>query len=336
MGLSLELLAYAENIWHRFPEEFIALGSPNLGDMFTAGAWRRRIRDTKCARVIEIILPHRNKCATGFASLITSSEAMGQPENCMEHKPLDYDTSDCEQCEQQDAGSARSPPLARPCEAVTNELDRLNRAVAELSSSISGAAANEVQQQLRSEDRQPRVQSEGQQSQQQLDYVVFPPVSTGDESVFPPSLVPAAVFSLAMRRGFSIALIRTKEIQIERRRLYAEDAATNTLHGDSSIVLALGQPAGSILDSSAFLGGGASPHSSTTGSGGVPVFSSFHCLSQAGGPCISGMGSTRTERSVSPSSEHGLGQGELESPGALMQLLAQKKRYMMRPHSTVA
>lgn len=62
MGLSPELWGYAENIWRRFPAEFISLGSPDLEDFFElvdGGTWCTRVVDTKSEKVIEIILPRR-------------------------------------------------------------------------------------------------------------------------------------------------------------------------------------------------------------------------------------------------------------------------------------
>lgn len=62
MGLSPELWGYAENIWRRFPTEFISLGSPDLEDFFElvdGGTWCTRVVDTKSEKVIEIVLPRR-------------------------------------------------------------------------------------------------------------------------------------------------------------------------------------------------------------------------------------------------------------------------------------
>lgn len=61
MGLSPTLLDYAENIWRRFPEAFISLGLPHLEEMFVLneGSWCCRVVDTKCSKIVEIVLPRR-------------------------------------------------------------------------------------------------------------------------------------------------------------------------------------------------------------------------------------------------------------------------------------
>jgi len=63
MGLSPELQGYAENIWRRFPEVFISLGSPDVEDVFELhgeGGWSHRVIDTRSEKVIEIVLCRRD------------------------------------------------------------------------------------------------------------------------------------------------------------------------------------------------------------------------------------------------------------------------------------
>jgi len=63
MGLSPELQGYAENIWRRFPEVFISLGSPDVEDVFELhgeGKWSHRVIDTTSEKVIEIVLCRRD------------------------------------------------------------------------------------------------------------------------------------------------------------------------------------------------------------------------------------------------------------------------------------
>lgn len=59
MGLPIELMPYAENFYRRFPEEFIALGAPGLGEIFdlrTNGTWSRRIHETPTEKIVEITI----------------------------------------------------------------------------------------------------------------------------------------------------------------------------------------------------------------------------------------------------------------------------------------
>lgn len=67
MGLSPALVDYAENIWRRFPEAFIALGLPQLDDLFDLheGAWCYRVVDTRSEKIIEIVLPRRRNPEDG-------------------------------------------------------------------------------------------------------------------------------------------------------------------------------------------------------------------------------------------------------------------------------
>eukprot|EP00927_Polykrikos_kofoidii_P005912 TRINITY_DN12377_c0_g1_i1.p1 TRINITY_DN12377_c0_g1~~TRINITY_DN12377_c0_g1_i1.p1 ORF type:complete len:810 (+),score=133.77 TRINITY_DN12377_c0_g1_i1:90-2519(+) len=61
--VSPELQGYAENIWRRFPEVFISLGSPDVEDYYDLGedtSWYHKVTQTKSQKVIEIILPRRS------------------------------------------------------------------------------------------------------------------------------------------------------------------------------------------------------------------------------------------------------------------------------------
>jgi hypothetical protein len=58
------LLVYAENIFRRFPEEFIALGCPQLEKDFDLRAATRRFAETSGTKSIEITL-HRHRVAEG-------------------------------------------------------------------------------------------------------------------------------------------------------------------------------------------------------------------------------------------------------------------------------
>jgi len=59
MVLAPELLAFAENFYRRFPEEFIALGAPGLEQMFDLrvdGTRSRRMSDTPTEKTVEITI----------------------------------------------------------------------------------------------------------------------------------------------------------------------------------------------------------------------------------------------------------------------------------------
>mmetsp|Transcript_66188 Transcript_66188/g.191814 ORF Transcript_66188/g.191814 Transcript_66188/m.191814 type:complete len:497 (-) Transcript_66188:45-1535(-) len=59
MALPAELLPYAENLYRRFPEEFIALGMPGLENVFDlrpCGTWTRSIRETPLEKTVEITI----------------------------------------------------------------------------------------------------------------------------------------------------------------------------------------------------------------------------------------------------------------------------------------
>jgi hypothetical protein len=56
MGLPEGLQAYAENIFRRFPEEFIALGCPRLEEEFSLQTSTRRITDMGSSKSLEIVL----------------------------------------------------------------------------------------------------------------------------------------------------------------------------------------------------------------------------------------------------------------------------------------
>lgn len=59
MGLPVELQVFAENLYRRFPEEFMALGMPGLEDTFDLrpnGTWSRRILETPSEKTVEITI----------------------------------------------------------------------------------------------------------------------------------------------------------------------------------------------------------------------------------------------------------------------------------------
>jgi len=61
MSFPRELLQYAENLYRRFPEEFLALGAPGLEEIYDLrpnGTWTRCIQETHSEKIVEIKL-HR-------------------------------------------------------------------------------------------------------------------------------------------------------------------------------------------------------------------------------------------------------------------------------------
>mmetsp|Transcript_8014 Transcript_8014/g.17886 ORF Transcript_8014/g.17886 Transcript_8014/m.17886 type:complete len:367 (-) Transcript_8014:55-1155(-) len=112
MVLTGELQGYAENIWKRFPEEFIALGSPGLEDHFILrNGHAHRITDTSAQKVIEIVLRRRARNALGNNDLEEMSD-------------------------QEQGASMQNMPLScsRSKERVQNGLDHLYQAVQGLAS----------------------------------------------------------------------------------------------------------------------------------------------------------------------------------------------------------
>mmetsp|Transcript_19046 Transcript_19046/g.44457 ORF Transcript_19046/g.44457 Transcript_19046/m.44457 type:complete len:379 (-) Transcript_19046:70-1206(-) len=114
MVLTAELQGYAENIWKRFPEEFIALGAPSLEDHFVLrNGHSHRITDTNAQKVIEIVLRRRQ----------------GRSQACSPDGEEAEDLSDFD-------GNANnvSWPCSRSKERVQNGLDHLYQAVQGLAS----------------------------------------------------------------------------------------------------------------------------------------------------------------------------------------------------------
>lgn len=66
MRLSAELQDYAENIWRRFPEVFISLGAPGMDEYYgTAenGHYFHRVIDTTAKRIVQVVMPRRGMSA---------------------------------------------------------------------------------------------------------------------------------------------------------------------------------------------------------------------------------------------------------------------------------
>lgn len=129
MGLSPELQGYAENIWRRFPAEFISLGSPDLEDFFElsgGGRWCHRVVDAKSEKVIEIVLPRR---------VLPRSTSHDGPDDTYE----DEDELE-ETCDDASVGASR--------EAALKEIDLLDEAVVQNFGRIRQRVEREVSRQF--------------------------------------------------------------------------------------------------------------------------------------------------------------------------------------------
>mmetsp|Transcript_55127 Transcript_55127/g.102079 ORF Transcript_55127/g.102079 Transcript_55127/m.102079 type:complete len:369 (+) Transcript_55127:54-1160(+) len=123
MVLTAELQGYAENIWKRFPEEFIALGSPGLEDNFILrNGHAHRITDTSAQKVIEIVLQRRARGALGNNDLEDLSD--NEHGASMQHMAL---------------------PCSRSKERVQNGLDHLYQAVQGLASILVECMPEDMQ-----------------------------------------------------------------------------------------------------------------------------------------------------------------------------------------------
>mmetsp|Transcript_173 Transcript_173/g.456 ORF Transcript_173/g.456 Transcript_173/m.456 type:complete len:293 (-) Transcript_173:234-1112(-) len=68
MGLPPQLEVFAENIWLRFPEVFVCLGSPQL-DAQCKGAWSHRIADNFEHKAVEVYMYKRAGDSTCFSEI---------------------------------------------------------------------------------------------------------------------------------------------------------------------------------------------------------------------------------------------------------------------------
>jgi len=178
MGLSAELQGYAENIWRRFPEVFISLGSPDVEDFFElkeSGSWSHSIVDTLSEKVIEIVLPRRGRSALYSAtSEDISNEYLedGEPEDTEEdeeegeghEEEEDDDEEEEEDDEEEEANTIDASLLLSPSSSAASPLvpvhcggllfdidlqvDRLSRAISHLESTLEECVSREVCAQL--------------------------------------------------------------------------------------------------------------------------------------------------------------------------------------------
>lgn len=206
MGLSPELQGYAENIWRRFPEEFISLGAPHLEEDFElhqSGSWRHRVVDTKSEKVIEIVLPRREK---PLVYQIEEGEDWG-------------DMSDEEFNVEEDELFCKN--------GLLYDLDRLGCAVNQLSESLVESVSREVRVQMNKELRHEYLRN-GLQSQP-VDHGTPETIPRLWDSEVPPRLWEAEVFSspheigdspsssvtssLAARRGWNLTAVQTRHLR---------------------------------------------------------------------------------------------------------------------------
>jgi hypothetical protein len=134
MGLSPALVGYAENIWRRFPEAFIALGVPQLEDLFelNEGSWCYRVVDTRAEKVVEIVLPRRKQQDEESPS---EGERVPHPSSWLD-APKDVPTS----TEMTVSSSSRRAGALRK---------ELAAKVSNLRKSIKDCVSQEIQSQLR-------------------------------------------------------------------------------------------------------------------------------------------------------------------------------------------
>lgn len=138
MVLSLELQSYAENIWRRFPEEFISLGAPTLEndfDMDEPGVWCHRVVDTASERLVEIKLPRR----TSYLDRDSASD-------------LDDEDGEGNFLQSESDGDDARKSLYREHQLkVRSRLQNIKSQVAQLSFHLHERVSREVRSQLRGE-----------------------------------------------------------------------------------------------------------------------------------------------------------------------------------------
>lgn len=145
MVLSPALVSYAENIWRRFPEAFIALGLPQLEDLFelNEGAWCYRVVDTRAEKVVEIVLPRR-KTKDSPGDFCESEDAENRPP--------------CRAATQAPLVGKEPPAMGSSRSAFGSELaarvGKLGLDVSNLRKSVKECVSREIQAQL--QEVQPR------------------------------------------------------------------------------------------------------------------------------------------------------------------------------------
>jgi hypothetical protein len=112
MTLPDGLLIYAENIFRRFPEEFIALGCPNLEKEFDLKNATRRLAETSGSKTVEICLHriHPDSPNAAVAHADTEADRLSELVTSL--------TQRCAQLEQAAAPAAAAPPRKTPGAAL--------------------------------------------------------------------------------------------------------------------------------------------------------------------------------------------------------------------------
>eukprot|EP00747_Dinoflagellata_sp_TGD_P196228 gnl/TRDRNA2_/TRDRNA2_66047_c0_seq1.p1 gnl/TRDRNA2_/TRDRNA2_66047_c0~~gnl/TRDRNA2_/TRDRNA2_66047_c0_seq1.p1 ORF type:complete len:296 (+),score=53.91 gnl/TRDRNA2_/TRDRNA2_66047_c0_seq1:71-958(+) len=234
MGLPPELQRYAENVWQRFPEEFLALGAPHLEDFFElheAGVWYHRIVDTKSEKVIEIVLPRRKVHDEEQEEQLEHDEedlevaALGQlepsPRSSFEGSTLRQPQPKVGQLAAAGAirkadNSQRLPrSLADEDNLIAQRLAQLHRQIGSISEHISHSVSREVSARLM---RDPK---DGRHS---------------EPSHTPPSAASLqSSQSLSQRRGLTLTPVWTKELRktepgsVQRVPMLDRSASGNSL-----------------------------------------------------------------------------------------------------------
>lgn len=225
MVLSPALMDYAENIWRRFPEAFIALGLPQLEDLFelNEGSWCYRVVDTRAEKVVEIVLPRRK--AQELEDVADSSEA----EEMQNHAPWPTVSKAAQM-------SREAPTKVSKQQGVVDKLaarmGKLKLDVNNLRKNIQESVSREVQAQAShmhdGQPRHPRAKSE-----HQMPHAGFLEAlgRTGkrrneaneegegrEEKSSPTESVVSWTSSLAARRGFNVGTMDLHAVSQNRDR----------------------------------------------------------------------------------------------------------------------
>jgi len=154
MGLPPHLLLYAENLYRRFPEEFIALGMPGLEEIYDLrpnGMRFRRVSETPMEKTVEIVLrrwqipmlaapqvpaapvqPYA-ACATSFLAAAAAAQAPAPLQPASASAPLQ-------------PASASAPPQVQEDQAATQRLMRLESALMALKPQIEALLVAKAQE----------------------------------------------------------------------------------------------------------------------------------------------------------------------------------------------
>lgn len=113
MGLPVELLSYAENIYRRFPEEFVALGMPGLEAIFDLrvdGTKSRKITETATEKTVSITM---QRWPAGPPGGMSQAHMYGVPQG-IPHAPPGAYPYGCGSCGANPYAGFQPPPAGYP------------------------------------------------------------------------------------------------------------------------------------------------------------------------------------------------------------------------------